>query len=414
MDARGEGAPSDMSGSTPLACIKRQGHGYKPAIARELFAPGDRSLLPTTPWELRGGALAQNDTAATGGLAFAHAAAANCNYMEDRLVCAVPLEGAEGVSLFAVLDGHGGSFAAEYVSGVLAQLVAEGLSGGCSAGEEQVAEALRAAFLAADEALRVQPHMAMQRLQKTRRMGDEVKTEVTFDALEMSGSTGCCVVVTPSHIITANIGDSRAVMGSEGLDGATTAVALSTDHTPDMPGERARVEAAGGQVVEMQHSRTRLRFGAPPEEAEEEEEATVLRVGHPAAKGFSLAMTRSFGDFALKMDEGRSAREQVVVAEPEVTVRTRGPGSRSIVVASDGIWDELSNEQAVATVAQHLREGDGEPAARCAAAADALVKEALMRGSHDNMTAIVVDLQAEPSAGGGGGASPLLGRQLFP
>lgn len=62
---------------------------------------------------------------------------------------------------------------------------------------------------------------------------------------DISGCTAIVLVVTPTHFVCANCGDSRAVLfGSE-----AGVVPLSKDHKPTDPTERARIEAAGGSVI---------------------------------------------------------------------------------------------------------------------------------------------------------------------
>lgn len=60
---------------------------------------------------------------------------------------------------------------------------------------------------------------------------------------ERSGCTAVAVVVTPTHIVTANAGDSRACLSRGGKN-----VELSYDHKPYNEGERSRIERAGGMV----------------------------------------------------------------------------------------------------------------------------------------------------------------------
>ncbi|KAM7260039.1 hypothetical protein ACFE04_015780 [Oxalis oulophora] len=64
-------------------------------------------------------------------------------------------------------------------------------------------------------------------------------------APETVGSTAVVAVICSSHIIVANCGDSRAVLcrGKE-------PIALSVDHKPNREDECARIEAAGGRVIQ--------------------------------------------------------------------------------------------------------------------------------------------------------------------
>jgi protein phosphatase 1L len=92
-----------------------------------------------------------------------------------------------------------------------------------------------------------------------------------------------------------------------------------------------------------------------------------------------LATSRALGDYPLK-------DRKLVVADPDVLsfdmVYLR---PRFVLLASDGLWDAFSSEEAVAFVVQRLDE-PGHGAASLAAAA-------LRRGSLDNVTVLVVDLR---------------------
>lgn len=80
-----------------------------------------------------------------------------------------------------------------------------------------------------------------------------------------------------------------------------------------------------------------------------------------------LAMTRSIGDMA--------AASVGVTAEPEIKVFPNlTPSDKFVVVASDGIWDRLSNEEVMMTIARQFyptRDADG--------AATFLIKESVER-----------------------------------
>lgn len=88
-----------------------------------------------------------------------------------------------------------------------------------------------------------------------------------------------------------------------------------------------------------------------------------------------------------------------VISEPEVSVYERTESDAFIIIASDGLWDVVSNEFACEVVRRcfdgqikrTLREGlTGSTAAEAAAL---LAELAMARGSKDNISVIVVDLK---------------------
>ncbi len=166
---------------------------------------------------------------------------------------------------------------------------------------------------------------------------DYLKTEISQS--RDAGSTASTAVLVGDRLLVANVGDSRAVICRGG-----EAVALSTDHKPNRTDERQRIEDAGGVVMW----------------------AGTWRVGGV------LAVSRAFGDRLLK---------QYVVADPEIQEDTIKEGVDFLVLASDGLWDVVSNQDAVSMVATIP---DAEEAA------NKLTGEAFRRGSADNITCVIV------------------------
>ncbi|KAL2527148.1 putative protein phosphatase 2C 75 [Abeliophyllum distichum] len=174
-----------------------------------------------------------------------------------------------------------------------------------------------------------------------------------------SGSTAVVVVLTDEYIVVANCGDSRAILCSSG-----TVIPLSIDHKPDRPDELARIEASGGCVL-------------------------VLDDG-PRVGGI-LSMSRAIGDGYLK---------PFVISVPEINFIRRTDEQEFLTLASDGLWDVMSNEMTCHVVRECLREerfgqneGPGLFPSRCASAAGLLTNLALARRSADNITVVVVDLK---------------------
>uniref|UniRef100_A0A453EYY1 protein-serine/threonine phosphatase n=1 Tax=Aegilops tauschii subsp. strangulata TaxID=200361 RepID=A0A453EYY1_AEGTS len=98
-----------------------------------------------------------------------------------------------------------------------------------------------------------------------------------------------------------------------------------------------------------------------------------------------------------------------IIPVPEVTIVPRAKDDECLILASDGLWDVLSNEEVCDVARKRIllwhkkngvnlssaqRSGDSpDPAAQ--AAAECLSKLALQKGSKDNITVIVVDLKAQ-------------------
>ncbi|KAJ4887891.1 putative protein phosphatase 2C 71 [Raphanus sativus] len=157
----------------------------------------------------------------------------------------------------------------------------------------------------------------------------------TIDA----GSTASTAILVGDRLLVANVGDSRAVICRAG-----NAFAVSRDHKPDQSDERERIENAGGFVMW----------------------AGTWRVGG------ILAVSRSFGDRLLK---------EYVIADPEIQEEKIDDSLEFLILASDGLWDVFSNEEAVAVV-KEVEEPEES--------AKKLVGEAIKRGSADNITCVVV------------------------
>jgi len=96
------------------------------------------------------------------------------------------------------------------------------------------------------------------------------------------GSTAVGMVVSGDKCVIANCGDSRIVVATRARANAPLkAKDLSTDHTPLLPEEKARIEAAGGWVAQ-------------------DDEESEARVWLDREMTCGLAMSRSLGDLAFK------------------------------------------------------------------------------------------------------------------
>ncbi len=83
-----------------------------------------------------------------------------------------------------------------------------------------------------------------------------------------------------------------------------------------------------------------------------------------------------------------------VSSEPDVHRVRLQPSDTFVLLASDGLWDVCSDQEAVDLVGAVLKaQGDKEVQEAATAAADGLVQAALERGTMDNITVVIMVLQ---------------------
>ncbi|KAE8688685.1 putative protein phosphatase 2C 24 [Hibiscus syriacus] len=269
-----------------------------------------------------------------------------------------------GFHYFGVYDGHGCSHVAMRCKERLHELVKEELE---LASEKEWKGAMERSFMRMDKEV-INWNESMD--------GANCRCELQSPECDAVGSTAVVAILTPDKVVLANCGDSRAVLCRNGKP-----VPLSSDHKPDRPDELNRIEEAGGRVI----------FWDGPR---------VLGV---------LAMSRAIGDNYLK---------PYVICEPEVTVAERTAEDEFLILASDGLWDVVSNDTACRVTRMCLRGGncdlnalllsagrvEGEAVGgsvmggeisdkACADASMLLTKLALARHSTDNVSVVVVDLR---------------------
>lgn len=167
---------------------------------------------------------------------------------------------------------------------------------------------------------------------------DAQYVELDADANQDDGCCALTAVVLGQRLVVAHVGDSRGVLSHNGQ-----AVELTQDHKPNRNDERCRIESAGGTVVWSGTWR-------------------VLGI---------LAVSRSFGDRGMK---------QYIIPHPEIREDVLGSSNTCLVLATDGMWDVMSNQEAID---QACKYGDAETAAR------ALTADAYKRGSLDNISCVV-------------------------
>ncbi|KAE8732537.1 putative protein phosphatase 2C 59 [Hibiscus syriacus] len=176
-----------------------------------------------------------------------------------------------------------------------------------------------------------------------------------------AGSTTSTAILVGDRLIVANVGDSRAVICRGG-----NAIAVSRDHKPDQSDNGLRMLEDLSYGLELGEWEVFLQF--------------LVHLVTAPMQGDTRQMMLSFYSIIAILSDVRHLK-QYVVADPEIQEEKIDSSLEFLILASDGLWDAVSNEEAVAIV---------NPIQDPEQAAKQLMQEASQRGSSDNITCVVV------------------------
>ncbi|GJS60112.1 probable protein phosphatase 2C 47 [Tanacetum coccineum] len=230
-------------------------------------------------------------------------------------------------SFYAVFDGHGGAEAASYVKNHAMRLFFE---------NSDLPEATKSDGSVDELFLKeLQDFHCKVFLQADK----DLKEERSIS--DYCGTTALTVLALGRHLLISNAGDCRAVISRKGV-----AKQMSNDHKPSNLLEKKRVEELGGYFED----------------------------GYLNGE---LSVTRALG----RQIKSKSP----LIAEPEMTEIVLTDDDEFMIIGCDGIWDVMSNEEAVSLVRKQLMQHNDPQ--RCATE---LINQALRLHTSDNLTAIVV------------------------
>ncbi|ETW01546.1 hypothetical protein H310_06201 [Aphanomyces invadans] len=302
------------------------------------------------------------------------------NPIEDRFV----VHAKDGVVYAAVLDGHGGWQVSQYAHDHLIKNAQAELNKLHAKSTANVQAALQQAFLRTDLDIReiVRPAFNMG-----------------FHQVNRVGACSQLAYLKDDMLVVANAGDCRAVLGSVESD-SLVAIPMSNDHNAKLPVEMARLSQAHPN------------------------EPNIVVCKHPEScyvKG-GLQPTRALGDFAFKDASlngpadptlragGRHIADPYtppyVLALPETLSHVVTGADKFLILGSDGVWDFLTNQEAVDIVQACVARGEADEASRAIVEA-VLTKAALVekltlgqlldlapgrkrRSVHDDTTVVVL------------------------
>lgn len=255
-----------------------------------------------------------------------------CEMEDAYYACAGLGKRLEDWSFFAVFDGHAGCKVSEHCATYLLEYIIhtdEFRKGNYVNG-------IRTGFLRIDEVMRRSP-------------------QFVSNVQKCGGTTAVCAFVSPTEVYIANCGDSRAVLCRNGVP-----VFATQDHKPILPKEKERIHRAGGSVM-------------------------IKRVNG------TLAVSRALGDFDYKNVKNKGQCEQLVSPEPEIFCQIREDADEFLVLACDGIWDVMSNEDVCSFIHSRLKITHD-----LVTISNQVIDTCLHKGSRDNMSIIIIAFPGAP------------------
>lgn len=258
-------------------------------------------------------------------------------------------------SIYGVFDGHGpnGHFISEAARNKLMNHFTKQAEDKPPESDDDIFDMLKASF-----------KHAQDYIENNSKSGTNPKG--TLPDANTSGTT--CTIAYHDHkmrkLYLAWVGDSRVVVWND-----KTIVFASTDHKPEIPSEKQRIESQGGRVIFDGYFNYRV-F---------------------STKGMypGLNMSRALGDLIAQKEAGLTAEPELQTVEVDVTAGLK------MLVCSDGVWEFIENEMARKLILE-LEAGDNHKA--CTALAEESY-DRWMKDSDgeisDDITAILVDLSKD-------------------
>ncbi|KAF5784544.1 putative protein-serine/threonine phosphatase [Helianthus annuus] len=219
----------------------------------------------------------------------------------------------------------------------------------------------------------------------------------------------CCLVgvIYQQTLFIANLGDSRAVLGKKvGSTGGMAAIQLSSEHNANL--EEVRHELKNlhphdPDIVAMKHGVWRVKG--------------IIQVSKSIGDVYMKHAEYNTDSIAQKFRLPEATVMPILSATPTILTHEIHPNDSFLIFASDGLWEHLSNEEAVEIVHNNPRSGIAKRLVKAALQEAAKKREMrysdlkkidkrVRRHFHDDITVIVLFLNYDQICkGGGGGAS---------
>ena len=267
---------------------------------------------------------------------------------QDSYVCIDNIFKLKDFGIYGVMDGHGTN--GHLVSRYLKSRIEDFFTNINTYLQSSKLQVTITSSMYEDRIFERLRHNDFAMLKKFNKVSNDELISEKFD-VHFSGSTCILIFKLGANLIVSNTGDSRAIIVKENRKKQISkgnidpcchyeVEPLSKDHKPELREEKDRIEKAGGKVA--QYIEEDGSFSGP------------FRVWVRGEKYPGLAMSRSIGDHI--------AKEVGVTYEPEISVYPININCKYLVVASDGLWDFVSNEDVMEIVNPFFLSGDAEGA----------------------------------------------------
>ena len=320
-------------------------------------------------------------------------------HMEDTFVI---LSEEEQPVVAAVFDGHGGALVSKYLEqnlhDSLMNLIPELSSLSQVESPDKCVQLLETALNDMDSHVLSQQKMLSQGSTAVvawlhRQQHEQNPTSDRDDTNNSTNETG----QTPGTLVLANIGDSRAVLGrvlkfeeqnaqgrkSSNEQVLTQTVALTRDHTPEDPEEKTRIESIkGGKVVSSIIDVPRVQGVWAMSRAIGDGDGRPYISATPE---FSSVQLSGAGPTPLVQSDDEAKNNDEKKTSADNSNQMVSVMNEFVILATDGLFEAMTNSQAVDLVAAH--EWAGTPRKDIPGE---LTKAALTMGSYDNITVVIL------------------------
>lgn len=251
------------------------------------------------------------------------------------------------IKFFAIYDGHGGNSCSNYLRDTLHYHI-----------ESFSIKGIADAIIESDEYF----------------INKYCTSKSKNEMIDTSGSCALIAAIKDNKCIIANVGDSKAIVVKN-----NKLLFATQEHKPNKKKEKQRIIANGGKVYLTQFPVPLFQNG------------NLVEPPWRVSPG-KLSVSRTIGDACAKIEK-YGGKEGVVIPNPEITEILLDNEFNYIVLCCDGIYDVLDEEDVIDCVNMAKKEKEGcEWNIVCAEAANIIIKAALLKGSFDNVSCVVIAL----------------------